>query len=328
METNSVQAELGGAVCQYGVPEDRSRLLLLESAGAREQIQEAVAALRLDRVVLLRNVDPADADARIAEIAASLQLYDELELQAGCASIFGHRKNIGAYYMTVSRRGEYQFIPSHSEGHRKANMQLAAFYCHENTTDGGVTILQNVDDASTVWSSMREVVPKIDLCGKRLSATEIAQAKVMYSVNLPDDVLDPEDTVLKERPCAISGVKYYEVLTKTRKAYSKILDEHVNVYWDSVGSTDHHSSTEYARLLQAHGLLRMPDPGTDPKELDQTASRKVWTSGIAFERLFKAKLVLRLEPGDLLVQNNLTWTHSASNWSPDSGIRRVAVAFA
>lgn len=76
METNSVQAELGGAVCQYGVPEDRSRLLLLESAGAREQIQEAVAALRLDRVVLLRNVDPADADARIAEIAASLQLYD------------------------------------------------------------------------------------------------------------------------------------------------------------------------------------------------------------------------------------------------------------
>jgi hypothetical protein len=30
----------------------------------------------------------------------------------------------------------------------------------------------------------------------------------------------------------------------------------------------------------------------------------------------------------LIIQNNLTWTHAVNNWSPGSGLRKVAAAFA
>ena len=42
----------------------------------------------------------------------------------------------------------------------------------------------------------------------------------------------------------------------------------------------------------------------------------------------KYKIVRKLEPGDLVIMNNQTWTHAANNWSPGSGVRRIGVAIA
>ena len=95
-----------------------------------------------------------------------------------------------------------------------------------------------------------------------------------------------------------------------------------------MASIDHDLSSAYTRLLKQWGLLKQPSNGSQVYELDNAAGRRVWRSGIDYSQIFKCRITYKLRPGDLLIQNNVTWTHSASNWSPDSGTRNVAAAFA
>jgi len=57
--------------------------------------------------------------------------------------------------MSVNERNDYQFIPPHSEGNHLMNMQLAAFFCYENSTDGGVTVLLNINETFNEWHKLR-----------------------------------------------------------------------------------------------------------------------------------------------------------------------------
>lgn len=316
------------ACVTYAVPENPMRLVAIEPRSTKACANEVVAALRQDNVALVRRAGPSSADDILELVTLSLDLHDQLVLQAAYASSLGHRSNVGKYFMTVTERGHYRFVPSHSEGYRRVNMQLAAFYCYENSTDGGVTILQNVDSDSGAWSAMYEVITKVDLGVKRLSAPDVAHLKLNYNLNPSEDIVQNDDIVLSERACDISGVKCFNVLSRVRKSSSSILKKDLNVYWDNVGSTDRQSSSEYARLLESCGLLKRPNDETSGVDLDHASHRKAWTSGVAYDRLFKAKLTLKLQPGDLIVQNNFTWTHSASNWTPESGTRRIVAAFA
>jgi alpha-ketoglutarate-dependent taurine dioxygenase len=75
-------------------------------------------------------------------------------------------------------------------------------------------------------------------------------------------------------------------------------------------------------------LLREPASGPGVNYFDKAYTRAVWRSGVTYRQLFRAVVIHRLEPGDLLIQNNLTWAHAASNWTPGSGIRNVIAAFA
>jgi hypothetical protein len=320
-------AGAGHGMSAYGVPEDPSRLVLLQHGEDACTSEAIVEALEHDQVALIRNMCLGDADAIVARVAESFGLRDQLELQAACASLRGHRTNIGAYFMSVNERSDYRFIPSHSEGRRSADMQLASLYCIENTTDGGVTILQHADDASAAWDVLREVVTKIGPGGRPLSPDEIVRAKMMYEI-FPDDVLCDDDTVLGERQSPFPDITCFTVLAKLKKTYSRILGRDVNVYWDNIASPDRDSGTEYLRLLRHLELLREPTADADVSRLDHTQPRKVWSSGVRYEELFTSRIALKLSSGDLLIQNNLTWTHSSTNWTPGSGERKVAAAFA
>jgi hypothetical protein len=126
----------------------------------------------------------------------------------------------------------------------------------------------------------------------------------------------------------MQGVRFLWVLTRLRRNFSKALQREVFTYWDSVASLDCDCLKQCLELMGSHDLLR--EPANGPR-IDHSASvyrRSLWSSGAAYRDLFKAAIVRKLEPGDLIIQNNLTWAHAASNWTPGSGIRQLVAAFA
>jgi hypothetical protein len=326
MKSRLLESAVGRDLQGFG-GHDASRFSLPE---AREEpsIEAALAALRNDQVILFQDLGIEKADSIIEQVALGLQLLEGLEVQAGMVPLYGHRQRVSKYFMSVDKRSDYQFILAHSEGQQRADIQLAAFYCFENSTDGGVTILLNTNDTSDVWSKLREVTLKIDLCAKVPSPAEIAQARVMHKITIPDDVVSERDQILNEEPTVIPGTRTFKVLAVPRKTRSRILGIDLNVYWDNISSTDFDSALEYLRLVERHGLLRQPSPKLSISELDDTQSRKTWHSGVTYEDLFKATIVRKLAPRELIIQNNLSWTHSCSNWTPGSGKRNVVAAFA
>jgi len=207
-------------------------------------------------------------------------------------------------------------------------MQLAALYCYENTTDGGESVLMNTNSESPMWDQLRAVTKKVDLGGRRLSPAEIAGAKMMYQINIPDDLIAADDQILRELPSPVPGIKLFDVLEKPAPSYSRILEREVQVYWDNVASTDFDSGEEYLQLLKATDLLRQPTGGMRIEHLDNAWKRRVWRSGVRYGSLFKHKITHKLCAGDLIIQNNLTWTHSTANWTANSGTRKVTAAFA
>ncbi|MBZ5521499.1 MAG: TauD/TfdA family dioxygenase [Acidobacteriia bacterium] len=310
------------------VPEDLSRLAVLEHDRDSADISVALESIRNDKVVLLRNVPAEESDAVIHRIANGLGLAEDLSLQAGYVRLYRHRHNIGQYFMSVNERLDYQFVAPHSEGSRNQPMQLAAFFCYENSTDGGESILMNVDDSSGVWPSLREKVRRGKLRQPRtLTQRETLRARGEYGLNLPADMLRDDDQIIQEQETGIPGLSVAVVLAKPEKAYSRILDAHRYVYWDTVSTVDIDSRDEFIHLLRQCGLLKEPD-GVDVNRMDTQASQRIWHSGVGYLQLFRCKITVKLAPGDLVIQNNLTWAHSANNWSLGSGTRRIAASFA
>lgn len=324
MHANTVDRAAKGVATGQGVPEDTSRLAVIDGDDA----EAVLTALRCDQVALIQGLDQARADAFIASVAAEFGLLDQLALQTGFASIRGHRENVGKNFMTVNKRAGYQFIPAHSEGSQRVGMQMAAFYCHENTTDGGHSILLNANSASPAWATQREMMIKVDLGGARPSRGDVARAKVMYSIDILQEQLAPGDEIVAERTSFIPGMRVLTVLAPTSASFSTILEREVNVYWDTVASVDYDSGKEYLQLLTSSGLLKVPPEGVDIAVLDNAHERRVWSSGVKYESLFASRLTHKLAPGELVIFNNMTWSHSTSNWTPGSGVRRVVGAFA
>lgn len=308
------------------VPEDLSKLIAIKHEFRKtDQILEA---LKGDHVVLIRNINPEQSESIMYDVARRLGLSDSLELQACFAALQGHRHNIGKYFMSVNQRHDYQFIPPHSEGTSFAGMQLGAFYCYENSTDGGESILMNVNGSTDIWQSFRERKNRGRLGSRQLAPGEISRARGLYEINMPTDILREDDQILEERATAIPDLTVLDVLAKPSQTESRILDRKLYVYWDSMASIDFDSAQEYARLLRQCGLMKEPQGGLELDQLDYCASRRIWRSGVKYAQLFKCKITCKLVPGDLVILNNLTWTHATSNWSPGSGTRKIAAAFA
>lgn len=307
------------------IPEAVDRLVAMEHADF--DLARIVASLRQDDVILVRQVTPDRADSLMSTVADQFGLGQSLETQASFATFLGHRDRVGQHFMTVNRRSNYEFITPHSEGSSFAEMQLASFYCYENSTDGGETILFNADDTLSGWISLRERGRRAEL-GTPLAPHEVARARGLYQIRLPDDVLSADDEVLERTATPIRGLTLVEVLAKLKRTHSKLLDRSVYVYWDSVASIDSDSAVEFERLLRQTGLLKEPAGGLPLEQLDNAARRRVLRSGTAYSELFRCKLTRKLLPGDLVIVNNLTWAHATSNWSPESGVRKVAAAFA
>jgi len=303
--------------------------MVLEHDGHHPNVNDAVDSIRKDMVVLIRNVPAEETDGIIHAVADGFGLADELALQASYVSIYRHRHNIGKYSMSVNERLDYQFVSPHSEGSRAQPMQLASFYCYENSTDGGETIVMNVDDASNAWPSLRERVRRGKLLpGKTLTEREARRARGQYRLNLPDDLLRDDEQVVDEQETNVPGLSLVEALAKPQKAHSRVLDSGLYVYWDTVASADIDSAVEYMHLLKDCGLLREPAPSLDVSQMDTQAPQRIWRSGVGYSQLFKSKITIKLAPGELLIQNNFTWAHAANNWSPGSGTRKVSAFFA
>src|SRR5262249_10882381 len=178
--------------------------------GGQQVNAEAIMEwLRKDGVVFVKNLNSTDADRLMLKIASGFVLGDSLELQAGFAAHQGHRYNIGQYFMSVNKRGDYQFIPPHSEGNSFTGMQLAAFFCYENSTDGGETILMNIDDSSEMWPLLRESVSRGRMASGSLGSREIARARGLYRLNMPADELRNDDRILEERSTEIPGLTLF-----------------------------------------------------------------------------------------------------------------------
>lgn len=310
------------------IPDGSDKLDVVNDLDRTRRVNSIVSSLRNDHVALINGLNPNQADDLILDVAKVLDLEEELELQAGFADFLGHRSNVGKYFMTVNRREECQFVPPHSEGDSFAEMQLASFFGYENSTDGGETILMNVDSTSDVWGSLREETNRAILGGRPMSQNDIRRARALYQIQLPKDTLKEDDEILSEYQSEIPGLTIARVRAKPRKTYSTILRRELHGYWDSIASIDHDNATEFAELLKQCELLKQPANALDIAELDSQSERRSMRSGAVFTKLFTRKIMYKLKPGDLVIFNNVSWTHATNNWSPGSGVRRVAAAFA
>lgn len=298
-----------------------------EIAYTDHDIKSLTSALRKDRVILIANVTPTGADAIVREVADHFGLGENLAMQAAFASIAGHRARSGAYFMSVNERSPYQYVASHSEGDENIGMQLAALYCSENTTDGGVSIFQRTRMDGEGWKNLRAMRIKVS-CSRKLTHGEISQARVVHQIHIPNDILQEDDEVLNERNSPIPGLKLFTVLSRVQPAFSRILGECVNVYWDNISRIDIDSGEEYLKLLRSMRLLREPRVPFNEHDLDYEYSKRIWRSGVSYAELFRETAAHKLGAGELTLHNNLTWTHSSSNWTPGSGTRTVTAAFA
>ncbi|MGI8548598.1 MAG: hypothetical protein ACR2M1_14940 [Gemmatimonadaceae bacterium] len=302
--------------------------MTLDRGATGVDVESIIAALRQDQVVLIPGVAPEQADDLMFRVAERAGLAEALQLQAGFADLHGHRTRIGKYFMTVNKRRDYQFVGPHSEGSSFAGMQLAAFLCYRNTTDGGETILLNADDSSPAWNSLRERVRRGRVASRPLAPHEITRVRGMYQLRLPDDMLRDDDQVISETKTPIPGLTVLDVLAKPKKVRSRLLDRDLYAYWDTIESVDADSAREFERLLQRTGLLKEPPADFDRRAMDDAVARRIWRSGVTYDQLFRCKVTRKLAPGELILVNNLTWTHAVSNWTPSSGTREVAAAFA
>jgi hypothetical protein len=291
-------------------------------------VNAAIDALGQDHVVLVRNVSISEADSIVYQIAGELKLLQKLEVQAKFSYFLDHRRQISKYFMSVGSVGGYQFHTPHSEGSSITNIQLSCFFCLENSTDGGDTILMNVNEESEGWDLLREQVTKILPESKPLSRGEAVRARALYRLRSLDDYVVPDDRIVQELQAAIPGLRLASVLTKAQKAHSIILKRDVNVLWATIGNVDQSSLEPFVQMLQHSGLLKIPANGLESSQLDLYFPGRVWRSGADYTALFRDRIVVKLEPGDLVIQNNLTWPHAVNNWTPESGTRRIAAAFA
>lgn len=273
------------------VPEDLSRLVAIEPGAHGIDADLIVESLKQDLVVLVRNAVPEQGDLALSNVATKLGLGENLKLQAGFASFLGHRQNVGKFFMTVNKRDKYQHISPHSEGSTFSAMQLASFYCFENSTDGGETIVMNVNESSNAWGQLREQVTKVGPGSKMLNPRDAVRAKALYRLRSVNTALDPDEQVLRDRPSDIPGLKLVEVLARLEKVYSSIAGRELYVYWDTVSAIDFDSAKEYSKMLREDGLLRQPPEGLSIDEMDSAAPRRVWSSGTSYADLFlSAKL--------------------------------------
>jgi hypothetical protein len=311
------------------VPEDQSRLKVLDFAddGAGRDPSMLIPYLRQDQVILIRNVPPGSLDSVLGCVADELGLLDSLKLQSAFADFLGHRRRIGNYAMTVNKRSDFQFIVPHSEGDSFIQMQLASFYCYENSTDGGETILMNVEGSGDVWENLREKVPRIAATSRALSAGDLAKATMMYRLRSAQHVMS-DDIVLGERPTEIQGLTLTDVLARPQRTHSRILDRDLFAYWASIAVYDFDALHSFIPLLQHCNLMREIKGGLAPVDMDDCAAQRIWSSGVDHNRIFRCRITHKLQSGELVLMNNMTWCHGVANWTPRQGVRRVAAAFA
>ena len=293
----------------------------------RTSVSAGIDALRQDRILHYRNLSADDARLTITALCEQLDLSDSLKVQSGFAAFLGHRQTVDTVFMTVNNRLEQQIFPPHSEGNSSVGMQIAALYCSGNTTDGGETVLFNVNDDGPGWPRLKEFRVK----AKRVHECSRGQgmmARMRYGVDVEQDILTGEDRDMGRVKDCPADLDLRYCLSPVRKAWSTILGRETHVYWDSISAVDLSCTDEYLGLLRSIGLLRQPPEEFGPFEADALHERKVWRSGVEFSEIFRQHVVHRLEAGDLLVFNNLSWAHSAANWTPGSGSRGVVAAFA
>jgi hypothetical protein len=309
------------------VQEDRDKLTIFECGKHVPGIELLERELQSDRVTLLKGVSPERSDEIMLRVADRFGLATNLELQAGFAKFAGHRDNVGRYFMTVNKRDAYQYIPPHSEGTSSIGMQLASFYCFENSTDGGESIFFNISESGAGWNNLRERITRAKAT-LALNPGEISRIRGMYRLNPTIDILRDDESIVQESATGIPGFFLVDVLARARKTFSVILQRDVYSYWDSVASIDFDSATEFLNVLKGCGLLKEPSTHFTDAQFDNAADRRIYRSEVRYADLFSSRLTHKLSSGDLLLLNNWTWTHSASNWSPGSGRREIAAAFA
>mgnify|MGYP002525047567 FL=1 len=220
-------------------------------------------ALRRDSVVIVSGVTSERADAIVAEVAERFALGEQLKLQSAFASIFGHRENVGKNFMSVNRRGDYEYVTPHSEGTHSIGMQLASFYGLENTTDGGHTLLFNVNERSAEWPRLRAVKVKMDAGGRPATQTEIVTARVRYGAYLPKDIMGPDDEVLEEIASSLPGRRFFKTLSPIAAGPMVTSGRTVMSYWDNIGSADRDACDGFIGILRDLDLLRLPEQAQD-----------------------------------------------------------------
>ena len=109
---------------QINLSEDRDSLCVLNYSGKDSDCLSKVNnGLKQDKAVLLKNISMNEAETLLGDVVSQLGLQDNLKMQSALASVHQHRESKGKYFMSVNKRSNNQFIPFHSEGTSKSQLQ-------------------------------------------------------------------------------------------------------------------------------------------------------------------------------------------------------------
>ena len=291
-------------------------------------VNRVLSTLACDEVALVRSLRMRDAERTLLDIADALGLAQKLEAQSAFASFQGHRQNVGRRFTTVNTRRDYEYITPHSEGTSDMGIQLAAFYCRNNTTDGGETALFHTSSGSLERSGLRQLCVCLDTEGRVLSESEKNVLRAKYGAGVLTAQVAEGDIIHSELDAGASLPRAFRVLKPIIPTLSSILRVPLYAYWDNVSSIDLECARGFSSLMHKNGLLKTPLDDADAEKMDNARHRRLWQSGFHLDQVSDHFSIIKMCEGDLIVVNNLSWAHAVANWSPGSGCRDVLAAFA
>src|SRR5262249_37154766 len=160
------------------------------------------------------------------------------------------------------------------------------------------------------WDSLRQLVVKVPAGRQPLTKGEAARARSLYHLRSRYDVVQQDDNVLSYIETEIPDVALASVLEKPRRIHSRILERELFVLWDNIAGIDRALPGGFVKYLRQSSLLKTPPYDLELEHLDNVSRRRIWSSGVNYDELFNCRLILKMRPGDLVVVDNLTWTHA------------------
>lgn len=285
-------------------------------------------ALSNNKLVLIKSANFEKATNIFSELVDSYGLRNSYDLQMQyVVHMIAGREALDDVAVTVNEREHYQFIQAHSEGDSSSPLDILALHCTQNATSGGENLFSLINQSAD--HSKLRAKEKV-IVGTDLNEAELRSLRMHHrDATVQMDKFPEQGRVLLEYGRGSIVVR----TTPLQPTYSLLSDKEVITYWDNVTVHDHAFHRHQFELLVHLGIFHhLKD--TDYKSYMHLEDDSDWApantnSGSTEEtaKLFSSHVLYKMEPGDLLMLNNKTWTHAVNNWPPTE-TRKLSAMYA
>ncbi|PHS16272.1 MAG: hypothetical protein COA78_04005 [Blastopirellula sp.] len=275
------------------------------------------SSIESDKLVLIRSIQHEQASQLFSELVNHYGLKESYDLQMQLVvHMMEGRSSINDIAVTVNEREPFQIIQPHSEGDSSSQLDLFSLYCSQNALHGGENVLSLINqsaDHSNLRAKEKVIV------GEDLTDFEVNELRSHHlDTKRADKSILEKDRMLMETSRGSIVVRTVPL----EPARSAINGEELVTYWDNVTVHDIAFHRYQFELLNHLAILNNGgennyesymhlENDSDWVPADTNSGTLEQTSA-----LFVCHIVHKMQPGDFLLFNNRSWTHSVNNWPP------------